>query len=168
MNFTARTAVRTAAVSMTCLFWATALAQSPEVSPAQILGFDIQGINASMGADQARSALLGAGFTEKGDGANWGKVPVATFTRDDITVSIAHYEGRIQRINDTRIATGELLDYQAELQRIVAHFGAAGDQGCNDQPHGARCGFRGAGGDGARFSASLTPQMIFIQVASQP
>lgn len=145
-----------------------AAAQSPEVPPEQIQSFRVQGIDGLMSADEARSGLLAAGFSEKGDGDDWGKVPTATFTRDNVTVAVTHQDGEIVRINETRMSRGEPLDFAGDLASIRSHFGKSADAGCIERDYGTRCGFRGAGGSGARFSASLTTQMVFIQISSQP
>ena len=143
-------------------------AQSPQLPADTILGYEIQGITGLMTPDDARSALLNAGFSEKRDGEDWGKVPTATFTRDEVTVALTHLDGEIIRINETRLSRGESLDYADDVERIRAHFGKSAEAGCVEQDYGTRCGFRGAGGSAARFSASLTPQMIFIQLSSEP
>ncbi len=141
-----------------------AFAQSPERSTDQILSFEVQGINALMKPAVARRALLDAGYVEKGGGDDWGKVPTASFTKDDRTIAISHFEGVIYGLSDVRISTGEAYDYSDVLERIRQHFGvAAEDEACVERDYGTRCGFRDGDPKGARFIASLTTQMISVQ-----
>lgn len=158
-----------AIVLLTLLIPFPVTAQTPQHPAAQILSFDIQGINALMSPDTARNKLLQAGFREKGDGKNWGKVPNAVFIRDDIMVGITHLEGKIIAISETRISRGEPYDYSDELARIKLHFGIAADdqRTCIERDYGTRCGFGDSDKKGARFSASLTTQMMFIQAGYQ-
>ena len=141
-----------------------AFAQSSEQSTDRILGFEVQGIHALMRPEAARQVLLDAGFAEKGDGEDWGKVPTASFTKDRTTVAITHYEGVIYGLSEVRLSTGEALDFTGLLERIRQHFGlAADDQACVERDYGTRCGFRDGDPKGARFIASLTTQMISVQ-----
>lgn len=145
----------------------TVSAQAPQVPAERILSFDIHGINASMMPDAARRALLDAGYSEKGGGDDWGKVPVATFRKDDIQIGLSHRDGKILGITATRIARNDDFDYTRELARIRSHFGLGSDAaGCNDQDHGARCGLSDGVKKGARFMASLTTRMIHLQVGA--
>ncbi len=141
-----------------------AFAQSNEQPTDRILGFEVQGINALMGPEAARQVLLDAGYTEEGNGEDWGKVPTASFTKDKTTVAITHYEGVIYGLSEVRLSSGEELDFTGLLERIRQHFGlAADDQACVERDYGTRCGFRDADPKGARFIASLTTQMISVQ-----
>ena len=142
--------------------------QSPQRSTQEILGFEIEGINALMPADEARRVLLDAGFAEKGDGDLWGKTPAATFTKDDLQIGLGHRDGRIVGISATRIARGDDFDYSTELARIRAHFKLPDgeDNFCLEQDHGTRCGLSDGQKKGARFLASLTTRMIHVQVGA--
>ena len=138
-------------------------AQSPQRSADLILSFEVQGISPQMALERAREVLLRAGFTEK-SADRWGKVPTASFTKDDRTVAITHYEGTIYGLSDIRISSGEQFDFSDELARIREHFGIHGDdRACVVQDHGTRCGFGDGVRKGARFLATLTTQMITIQ-----
>ena len=156
-------------VTILLLLAPDAAAQQSTQASTRILGYEIQGINSLMTAEEARAALLGSGFSEK-DGESWGKVPTASFNRDDSSVAITHRESVILRIVETRIARAESLDYSADLERIQQHFSANDDagSGCVVLDYGARCGFRDADPNGARFNASLAPEMIFIQQTRNP
>ena len=139
-------------------------AQSPQRSTNEILSFEIHGINALMQPARARDVLLDAGFTEKGGGEDWGKVPTASFTRDNVTVAISHFDGTIHGLSEVHIFTGELFDYSQILARIKAHFDIGDDDpACVERDYGTRCGFGDGEAKGARFIASLTTQQISIQ-----
>ena len=148
---------------ITCLLSLDAKAQSPQRSADLILSFEVQGINARMAPEQARQVLLDAGFTEiRGD--DWGKVPTAQFSKDNVTVAISHFEGTIHGLTEFHAFTGELFDYSDILARIRAHFDiAADDPACVERDYGTRCGFGDGEPKGARFIASLTTQQISIQ-----
>ncbi|MDJ0699167.1 MAG: hypothetical protein QNJ07_04875 [Woeseiaceae bacterium] len=156
-------------LSTTMVLFATlssvaAFAQSSEQSTDRILGFEVQGIHALMKPEAARQVLLDDGYSEKGEGEDWGKVPTASFTKDNTTVAITHYEGVIYGLSEVRLSAGEELDYSGLLQRIRQHFGlAVDDQACVERDYGTRCGFRDGDPKGARFIASLTTQMISVQ-----
>ncbi len=160
------TRMTTAAIALAAaLLSLAANAQSPERPAEQILSFDLQGINGHMTPEAARDVLLNAGFAEKRGGDTWGKVPTASFTKGNITVAITHYEGRINALSEVIIFSGELLDYSDYLARIRAHFDIAGDDpACVERDYGTRCGFGDGAPKGARFLASLTAQMISIQL----
>ena len=142
--------------------------QSPQRPTQDILGFDIEGINALMSPDEARQVLLDAGFAEKGGGELWGKTPAATFTQDDLQVGLGHLDGRITGISATRIARADDFDFADELARIRAHFDLADGEGsgCLVQDHGTRCGLSDGQKKGARFLASLTNRMLHVQVSA--
>ena len=141
-----------------------ALAQSPQRATEAILGFEIQGINALMDPQQAREVLLEAGFTEKGGGADWGKVPTASFSKDNVTVAISHFEGTIYGLTELHTFTGELMDFSGILARIRQHFDiGTDDPACVERDYGTRCAFGDGEQKGARFVASLTTQQISIQ-----
>ena len=148
------------------LFAAEATAQSPQRSEDQIFSFEIHGINGAMTPEAARDVLLGAGFTgDRGSADDWGKVPTANFKKGDTTVAISHFEGRIYGLTELRTFTGELLDYTPYLERIREHFEIADDDpACVVRDYGTRCGIGDGQPKGARFIASLTEQMISIQL----
>ena len=141
----------------------SAFAQSPQRSTNEILSFEIQGINALMVPERAREVLLDAGFTEKRSD-DWGKVPTADFSKDNITVAISHFEGTIYGLTEFHTFTGELFDYSGILARIKSHFDIGDeDPACVERDYGTRCAFGDGEPKGARFIASLTTQQISIQ-----
>ena len=151
--------------AITSLLALDAIADSPRRPTDLIMSFEIRGINAQMDPERARAVLLETGFTEKGGGDSWGKVPTATFTKDNLMVSISHFEGEITGLSEFRTFTGDLFDYSQDLARIRAHFDiAANDPACVEKDYGARCGFSDGDPKGARFIASLTEQMISVQL----
>ncbi len=153
-----------AGILICVLLWCDAYAQSPQRPAEQILSFEIQGINALMSPEQARDVLLDAGFSAKRGGEDWGKVPTAEFSKDNVTVAISHFEGTIHGLTEFHAFTGELFDYSGILARIRAHFDiAAEDPACVERDYGTRCGFGDGEPKGARFIASLTTQQISIQ-----
>lgn len=151
---------------ITCFLSFDAAAQSPQRSADLILSFEVQGINAGMAPEQARQVLLDAGYTEKrGGGDDWGKLPTAEFSKDNVTVAISHFEGTITGLTELHAFTGELFDYSDLLSRIRTHFDiAADDPACVERDYGTRCGFGDGEPKGARFIASLTAQQISIQL----
>lgn len=119
-----------------------------------------------MTPETARDILLKAGFAgDRGLDDDWGKVPTASFEKGDTTVAISHFEGRIYGLTELRTFTGESLDYAPYLRRIREHFDIAEDDpACVVRDYGTRCGFGDGQPKGARFVASLTEQMISIQL----
>lgn len=156
--------MRATIVLLTSLLSAVAFAQSPQRPTNAILGFEIQGINALMEPERARAILLEAGFTEKGGGEDWGRVPTASFSRGNITIAISHFEGTIHGLTELHTFTGELMDFSEILARIRGHFDiGTDDPACIERDYGTRCAFGDGERKGARFVASLTTQQISIQ-----
>ena len=141
-----------------------AFAQSPQRATDTILSFEIQDINALMEPQRAREILLEAGFTEKGGGEDWGRVPTASFSKDNVTVAISHFDGKIYGLTELHTFTGELMDFSEILARIRGHFDiGTDDPACVERDYGTRCAFGDGERKGARFVASLTTQQISIQ-----
>ena len=140
-----------------------AFAQSPQRSTNEILSFELHGINALMAPERAREVLLDAGFAEKRSD-DWGKVPTANFSKDNVTVAISHFEGTIYGLTELHTFTGEIFDYSSILARIKSHFDIGdADPACVERDYGTRCAFGDGEPKGARFVASLTNQQISIQ-----
>ncbi len=156
--------MRATIVLLTSLLSVVAFAQSPQRATDAILSFEIQGINALMEPQRARDILLEAGFTEKGGGEDWGRVPTASFSKDNVTVAISHFEGTITGLTELHSFTGELMDFSGILARIKEHFDiGTDDPACVERDYGTRCAFGDGEKKGARFVASLTTQQISIQ-----
>lgn len=147
---------------------APATAQVAERPLDVLFSFPVQGLTVSMDPDAARSALLSAGFAEKGGGDLWGVHPTGSFSKDRIEVSITHYEGRILALAEVRLAEqGQVLDYGPDVERIRTHFSLTGAdaEACREDPAlGTRCVIRDGRPPTGTLVATLTGQMISIQV----
>ena len=143
------------------------IAQVAQVPSESIGSFSLRGAEARMSPEQARAALLEAGFEDDGLGADWTTTAVRTFSKGKLEVAIGHVDGeRITGLNEVRIWDGTPFDYAEDIQRIEAHLGpgAEGRDVCTELSYGARCAARSVDGDGWSLVASLTPEMIFIRI----